>query len=252
MPSPFPGMDPFIESQDWESFHSEFMVEIARALRKTLPKGYFVRAERRVYVDHGDEVSQFKADGVVVHDPDVRTGGATAPNSIVATEVLLNMPEEHRETFLEVRSSDDRSLVTLIELLSPSNKEAGRGLEEYRRKLDHVFQSGAHFVEVDLLRGGRRCSTRQNGGYQVLVSRSRARPRAEAHRWSLRDPMPTVPIPLRSGDPDGTVDLQETFETYYDEANLTEWIDYARPLEPAPSDTDADWIAERLAAWRAA
>ncbi|MCE7984914.1 MAG: DUF4058 family protein [Caldilinea sp. CFX5] len=40
MPSPFPGMDPYLEGSEWSSFHAEFCVEIARQLRPQLRPKY--------------------------------------------------------------------------------------------------------------------------------------------------------------------------------------------------------------------
>ena len=52
MPSPFPGMDPFLENQEWEDFHGRFNTAISEVLNRSINPDYFVRIERRVYVEH--------------------------------------------------------------------------------------------------------------------------------------------------------------------------------------------------------
>lgn len=41
-------MDPFIEAQEWDDFHSRFHLAVADAIQPTLSGRYFVRVERRV------------------------------------------------------------------------------------------------------------------------------------------------------------------------------------------------------------
>jgi hypothetical protein len=55
MPSPFPGMDPFIEGQVWEDFHHRFIDEIAVAITPSLRPRYVARVEVQVYLEHEAE-----------------------------------------------------------------------------------------------------------------------------------------------------------------------------------------------------
>src|SRR5947209_6571008 len=51
MPSPCPGMDPYIEACGlWGDFHTKLIGEIERALAGLLPERYVVRAGERSYV----------------------------------------------------------------------------------------------------------------------------------------------------------------------------------------------------------
>ena len=43
MLSPFPGMDPFIENQEWEDFHLEFLAAIRASLSRRVRPRYVVR-----------------------------------------------------------------------------------------------------------------------------------------------------------------------------------------------------------------
>lgn len=128
MPSVFPGMDPFIEGDEWEDFHANIIVGISDALVPFLRPNYLVRIERRVY-----------------REP----VGCTLPG-----------PVEVREKYLVIRKLHSAEVVTVIEVLSPSNKRAGsEGREEYLAKREEVLQSRTNLVELDLLRGGARLPT---------------------------------------------------------------------------------------------
>jgi len=211
MPSPFPGMDPFIEGQDWEDFHTGFIAELSAALVPHVRPKYVVRKERRVY---------------------------------------LPMPEERREAFLTLRERETMEVVTVIELLSPANKRhGGDGRREYLSKRESILGSTTHLVELDLLRGGERLPTVEPlppGDYYAFVCRQR-RYQAEVYAWTLREPLPAVRIPLAGDDPDVTIDLEEVFTSTYDRAGYDYSLDYTRPIRPPLPERDASWAAGVLA-----
>src|SRR5437773_10226009 len=109
MPSPFPGMDPFVEDQEWEDFHSRFNTALSDALAPGVERRYIVRVERRIYVEHGLEAE----DQVRWADVSVLWSGAEAPVAVAPTaaatvslapvECLLPGPQERRETYLVIR-----------------------------------------------------------------------------------------------------------------------------------------------------
>ena len=261
MPSPFPGVDPYIESQEWEDFHTTFNTVVKELLAPRIEPRYVVRVERRVYVEHparhGSEVRW--ADVAVLSSDAARTVGsspASGRSDTVATpvECLLPMPEEHREAYLVVRERETMEVVTVIETLSPSNKHAGaEGREQYLAKRDLVLESRSHLIELDLLRGGLRLPAIGGlppGDYYAIVSRRRRRPRAEVYVWAVRQPLPVIPVPLREDDSDAELELQRAFTTVSDRARYQLSIDYDAPLEPPLSDEDAAWARERLASRR--
>lgn len=256
MPARFPGMDPWIESQRWEQFHFEFIREAARQLVPQVRPRYEIAPEQRIYVERsfGDD-EPIRPDVALLEVGDSSRGGgmltAAATVSIRPATYTLPMPEERREAYLVIRDRRDQSVVTIVEVLSPTNKTPGsdgRGL--YLRKRLSVLESRTNLVEIDLLRGGRRLPTLERlkpADYIAFVCRGQSRPRADVDAWDLRRPLPLVPIPLAADDREVALDLQAAFSRVYDDFGYDYSLDYAQPVQPPLSEADAEW-AERLLA----
>jgi hypothetical protein len=244
-------MDPFIESQVWEDFHHVFVETIREILMPQLRPRYVARVEVRVYIEHDtDAWADVIRPDMTVLEPKgqfVPSKGAAMSSPATGPHVVtLPMPETRRESYLTIRERETAEVVAILVVLSPSNKRAGSsGRQEYLRKRDDVLQSRAHLIEVDLLRGGERMPTLgpfPPSDYHVLVCRGARRPRAEAYPWSLRQPLPTVPVPLAGKDPDASLDLQGALCRAYDRAGYDYSLDYGRPLEPRLNEADAFWV----------
>ena len=165
-------------------------------------------------------------------------------------EGLIPMPEEIHEVYLTLRRKDLRTIVTVIELLSPTNKRPGaNGFDQYLEKRLHVLASFSNLVELDLLRGGRRppwVGQLPPGDFLATVARLPRRPRAEAYVWSLEQRFPIIPIPLADADPDVLLDLQEVFNLVYDRAGYDYSLDYHAPLDPPLDQARAAWVQRVL------
>ena len=260
MPSPFPGMDPFLEGVEWEDFHTRFNTAISEYLATCVEPRYLVRIERRVYVEHTtDARPPVRRADVAVFIAEETTLAWAGPVSTVVpgltpVECLLPMPQEQQETYLVIRLQDTREVVTVLETLSPGNKRPGSdGRREYLKKREEILQSQTHLVELDLLRDGQRMPTATplpSADYCAIVSRSQRRPRADAYAWTIRDPLPAIPIPLNRGDPDVLLDLQAVFATVYDRARYDLSLDYTASLDPPLSEADLCWVQQRTASSR--
>ena len=253
MVSPFPGVDPFIEGQEWEDFHSRFIQGISDALVPHVRPRYAVRVERRVYIEHDvDRPPRAMRPDVAIFGADPRQpmgdGDAATTTAIAPVPCILPMPEDRSETFLTIRDLHTTKVTTVIELLSPDNKRPGSdGRREYLEKRSSVLLSSSHLVEIDLLRGGRRMPTVDPpppADFHVIVSRAGKRPAAELYPWTLRQPLPSIHVPLAGDDPDVPLSLQTVFTSAYDRAGYDYSLHYEWPLDPPLAEADQAWLRQ--------
>jgi len=251
MPPPFPGMDPFIESQRWEDFHSRMIGVISDILVPQLRPRYTAMIEERVYLEHEiDNRDHIRPDLTIIHQDIVREPAASYTVPAAPITITLPMPEEVTERFLTIRRPGEKDVVTVIELLSPTNKRPNSdGRRHYLNKRVKVLESRTHLVEIDLLRGGQRMPADpklQGFDYFAVISHRKNRPRAEAHRWNLGQPLPELQIPLDESDPEVELDLQAALTTVYDRAGYDYSLDYKTEILPPLNDDDAAWAREIL------
>ena len=250
MASPFPGMDPFLEDPAyWADFHSRFINNWADALSDVLPEKYEAKLRERLYhvLKEPEARKLMSPDIGVVAAPSSSTS-STSTNAVTLSPVLipLTVLEGPCETFIEILHKPDRELVTVLELLSPANKEQP-GRTEYLAKRRAILYQKVHLVELDLLRAGRRMPSQvslPSGDYYYLVARSERRPDAEVFAWTIRDPFSHLPVPLRAPDPDISFDLAAVFTTTYDRGRFARKIDYSAISSLRPEDQE--WAAQIL------
>jgi hypothetical protein len=164
----------------------------------------------------------------------------------IGPKSIVRLEEDIGEVrFLEVRDRKDHGLITVIELLCPSNKRSGDGREQYLAKRRDLLRSSAHFVEIDLLRGWVPMPQkgRPESDFSVMVSSTENRPTADFWPVKLRDRLPVIPIPLRRPDAAVHVDLQEALHRAYDGPGYEHFI-YAGDPEPPLSADDAAWAGQ--------
>jgi hypothetical protein len=172
----------------------------------------------------------------------------SAPAGLAIAEpikvAVLQDPEIH-ETSLKIIDVRDRSIVTVIELLSPTNKTShAYGRELFLQKRREVIAAGGNWVEIDLLREGERTPCPPHvplTEYQVYVSRA-GHPR-EAFVWpiSIRQKLPVIGIPLRSPDADVPLDLQAILGKVMERGSYDLDIDYAQEPVPPLEREVAQW-----------
>jgi hypothetical protein len=166
--------------------------------------------------------------------------------------VALTLPkyDENPEAYIDIRTYPDRELVTSIEILSPSNKSpTGHG--EYLTKRAAMIRQDINLVEIDLLLQGRRLPFREPlppGDFYAFLSRGNRRPYSEVYPWSIRRPLPKLPIPLKAPDADVILDLGKAFQTTFDGGRFEQNLLYAKPVPASLSDNDQAWVAERVRA----
>ncbi len=253
MPSPFPGMNPYLEQDDaWQDFHQSFIPLMREALMRQVLPNYIVKVEEHLFIHElpGEERHLLgRADVSIASAPfSGRVAGQAIAEPVVAE--LPTAVDVERQSYLEIRDRENRELVTVLELLSPTNKKSGPDCEQYLAKRRRLVRSPVHLVEIDLLRGGPRLPF--VGGppecaYYAMVSRAEAQPSVQLWPIGLRDPLPVVPVPLRAADPDAQLDLQPLLHRLYDAAGYEAFV-YSGTPEPALAGEDAAWAAQFLPA----
>lgn len=258
MPSPFPGMNPYLErAEAWHDFHTRFIPAAAAVIGRLVAPNYFTKIEEHLYVHEPPaerRVSLGRPEVSVYPQPTVGATGtgttALAPAAPAAVGMLADIDIE-RIRYLEIRDRFNREVVTVLELLSPSNKNPGSDRPQYVSKVKRVLESKTNLIEIDLLRGGPHMSWAglPSCDYYALVSRAGARtqdpPRAEVWPVRLRERLPAIPIPLRAGEPEPLLELQPILHEVYDAAGYHFYI-YSGPPEPPLAPADAAWAAELI------
>lgn len=247
MPSPFPGMNPYLEQEDaWNDFHERFIPAAAEEIGRQVEPAYIVKIEQNVYMH------EFPDEGrTLLVRPDAFLAESrgelpqqVAVSSLEAPAVTQLSPAvvTERQSFLEIRDRAGRKLVTAVELLSPSNKRPGSDRQQYLHKRKQYAESGVHLVEIDLLRGGPRMPLvpLPPCDYYAVVCRAEKRPDEGIWPIRLREPLPTIPIPLHAGDADARLDLQALLHRVYDAAGYRHYI-YDMPPDPPLATEDAAW-----------
>jgi len=258
MPTPFPGMDPYLEDPSvWEEFHHIFITECMYFLSDRLPDGYIAKIDERVeLISRDDEAAeQYVPDVAVAQDhrlpengkePLPHNGGgsavATAPVTIPSTDAL-----EVKEACVDILRLPDMKLIASIELLSPWNK-FGEGIGQYRHKRRALVGRGVHVAEIDLLRRGRRSELAlplPPGDYYALIFRGDRRPDVDVYAWTLPQPLPEIRIPLTPPDADVNLDLAAVVNTAYDRGCYPRKLRYSQGPPPEPlSAEQARWAVD--------
>ncbi|HUG93529.1 MAG TPA: DUF4058 family protein [Planctomycetaceae bacterium] len=257
MPSPFPGMDPWLE-QHWGDVHTSIVTYCRDRLQMALPRDLRARVEEWVYLEYeeGGNGRHVIPDVRIVEYP--RTGPPRQESGGVATLVptepivVIRRDEPIIERFIEIRDfSTGGRLITVIEVLSPTNKQRGRGRDLYVQKRKELEAAHVHLVEIDLLREGERLDPAPREGlpatrdcpYLVTVIRrveDRSELRCEVYPVSMREPLPVIKVPLRPTDEDVLLDLQAVLNDAYDRGGY-DILDYRQPPVLPLSGDDEAW-----------
>jgi hypothetical protein len=254
MPTPFPGMDPYLERPGlWVQVHTNLIVDIQRFLNSLLRPRYHVAVEQHTYLSilPPDEQLVGIPDALVVapDDSDGNVAVAVAPSATVqALEGELPLPEEVHQRYLEVHDTATSEVVTVIEIMSPANKTSQEGRIQYQRKRLKILSSLTNLVEIDLTRIGKPFPIKVQGksDYRIVISRSTQRPKADIYLLSIRDKIPDFPIPLRKGETEPILPLNQILHDLYDLGSYDLVIGYHQTPKPPLSEKDAKWVAQLL------
>lgn len=259
MPSPFPGMDPYIEqSKLWVDFHNRLADEISAQLNSQIRPDYFARlTPYTTYEVIG--ISQVVQRRTIRPDVGVmlreQRTWATSPVAVIEKAPVESIVENEVQVDLlsvEIYRAQEEVLVTAIEILSPVNKQPSHeAYTDYLRKRRELLRSDVHLMEIDLLRGGTRPPLYRpvpTAPYYVVLSRTNQRPFVEVWPLQLQAKLPVLPVPLLAPDPDAPLDLGEVVAAVYERGGYDVQIDYTEAVPPpALSAAETAWVEEHLA-----
>jgi hypothetical protein len=253
MHSPFPGMDPYLEDPAfWPEFHAKFINYWQEQIAEVLPDHYEARLGENIYLveswletkqRRGPDVAVFRSGRRKSVSASVATGAATLSPVTIPVKVL----DERRQGYIKLVHRPSRTVVTVLELLSPANKNEPSG-REYLAKRNALFSQNVHLVELDLLLQGNRPPLDEPlpaGDYFYFVSRSDHRPDCNVYSWTLADPLPTVPVPLHPPDADVFCDLGAVFATAYERGRYRRAIDYRKAPALKLSASRKKWVLQQ-------
>ena len=221
MPSPFPGMDPYLEDETlWPVFHRQLIQSLHQILKPSVSDRYREGVNQRRYVTE----------------------------QALFTSVVR---EEHLEDFIEIRQRCDGRLITLVDVVSPANKLTAAGRAAYLAKRCDGKNAKANLVEIDLVLQGQPTLEYSRDGlpdwdYAVTVTRSTQPDRFEIYTTTLQKRLPRFRLPLASDDRDTVLDLHTAFTRGYDQGGFAAKIDYGKNPSTPLSDEDRKWLHEVL------
>jgi hypothetical protein len=244
-------MDPYLE-RHWGDVHGRLIVYASDHLQGVLPSSLRARIEERVVLEALEGRER-------VFVPDVRVverrrgkgkAVAEANGPTVVEPLVIQIAEEVTQTYIEIR--DLRSggrVVTVIEILSPSNKVAGDAQNKYLQKRQELRDGKVSLVEIDLLRSGKRLLPIPLGDlpehyrtpYLIWVRRGWQVSEVEVYRVPLAERLPTIKIPLRQTDTDVPLDLQALIEQCYRNGGYEDDLDYRADADPPLEGEDTRW-----------
>jgi hypothetical protein len=221
MPSPFPGMDPFLEDEKiWPPFQHHLVACLYQTLLPGLVDRYRARVGQRRY---------------------------TTEQALFTSIVR----EDHEEEFIEVRQRNDNRLVTLVDVVSPTNKTTAAGRQAYLVKRKDAKNAGASLVEIDLVMQGQPMLDYSREGlpewdHAVTVTRASQPERYEIYTATVQKKLPKFRLPLAADDRDTVLDLQATFARCFDQGNFAAQVNYQRDPPTRIADDDRRWLDQLL------
>ncbi len=264
MPSPFPGMDPYLETPDrWRNVHNNLATEIQAQLAPLLSPRYYADQEPRFTYETSLNIGtkyQALPDVTVLESPQPTSSSdlsASSPGNATTIapaplELLIAPDLSAKLNSVVIRTVEGDELVTVIKILSSVNKRPGHAAYvAYHRKRQAVLESTAHLLEIDLLRSGERSPLAEplpQAPYFIILSRVERRPVAEVWPLRLQDSIPILPVPLLPPDADVPLDLGLALSNIYDRSAYDLRLDYNHPPPPPLSAEDTAWLTEHLQA----
>lgn len=257
MKSPFPGMDPYLEPH-WLDVHTRLVAYAADRLDEQLPGDLIAYTEERVAIESTMGQERSIGPDIRIFEPPAEVPTVVesyAPGTVLAPYRLATLVEPITERFIKIIEVGTERLVTVIEFLSPTNKQ-GEGLVAFRAKRADLGVSGVNLVEIDLVRAGNwraflrpfKCPAELVTPYRVTFRLPEDPGGVYLQPISLRERLPDITVPLRPNDPKVQLDLQTLLDRVYEKGRYWQRINYSTPLDIPLEQEDAASADELLRA----
>jgi hypothetical protein len=270
-------MDPYLESPDeWSGFHQWMVPAIAASLNHGLPAGFVATLDQYIWlIEEPEDPTRDplaastaakkspgrkrggKPDTLVLPSRADRDGGvgvlervSAARASIPTLQTRLPKATTQRRSVVKITSAQGSDVLCVVELLSPSNKKLGYDYEAYLAKRNGYLAAGVNLVEIDLLRAGSRMPMGSPHppatDYYAVICPVDQPGTASVWAFSVREMLPVLPVPFKTGLPPVTLDVRACLDRAYDDGRYRDKLDYGRPCDPPLRREDAEWAATRL------
>jgi hypothetical protein len=245
-------MDPYLENSFlWPDVHQALTTVIRDTLVPVLAPRYYVALEERTYIAATDpDTFVGRPDAAIIGaPPEPREPGLGAtPVAVLEQAITVELPfvDEIHQGFLEIRETATHKVITIIEILSPTNKLPGKGRDEYTDKRREIFGTRTNLLEIDLLRAGKPLpmSHAPASHYRILVHRGWERRKAQLYAFNVPSLIPAIPVPLQQGETEPKLALNDLLARVYASARYDLRIDYTREPEPPLEPAVAEWCRE--------
>jgi hypothetical protein len=252
-------MDPYLEAPGlWHGLHARLLTHISETLQSQLAPHCVAMIEKRVLLgppdggvwpgDEPGERQRGRREAVAAVAVRPRPEGTAIPEIIDVPGLFIT----HR--WIAIREAGSKRLITAVEVFAPWVK-SGQVRESYSRQREPLLHSDVSLVEIDLLRAGQHTvavgeSVLRPSDYRVCVHRPGSR-YFELVRFGVREPLPTIAIPLAHGLSDVVLRLAAVFRQCYDAGPYAYAVDYAAEPDSPLDGEDAVWARERVGHWQA-
>jgi hypothetical protein len=246
-------MDPWLEdTRIWRDVHNRLVNTLGDELARQLTPRYFVGVDTHTYI------SRFPDQPILTRYPDItmveRLGHAQVqalPTPIATGYLEIDLPvrETLEEAFIEIRLVPGAEVVTVIELLSHTNKQTGPDRDSYLEKRNAYLEADLNFVEIDLLRAHTPMPHTERAGqsyYRIFIHRKTRPYKAHLYHFGVRQTIPLLPIPLQPGEEEPLIDLGAILRGIYERVRYDLVIDYRQPPIPPLDNQDLAWAQEQV------
>jgi hypothetical protein len=257
---PFPGrVDPWAEKgRYFHQIHSGIISNLIEQIRSPLLKmGYRIGKEASLQIAAGREPDIFIQRAMNASET-VKSWDYELAAAEVLAEAGILVEEEVDLQALHIKEIGTSRLVTIIEIISPSNKEKSNYMADYRMRRERLLlEKNVNVVEIDLTRSVKRLvlsDISQHYAYHVAVFLPGTAPRFIG--MDFEQALSRIAVPLR--EQVVPTELQVAYSHAYQSVAIGDQInsedDYSETKLPFPSlltEKQRHEALERVKGWRA-